>query len=921
MKKIYILLFLLFFALGLSAQIKVIGQVKDTEEISLVSSSVMLTNPQDSSLVSFGLTNDNGDFIMFDIPSGKYRLQVTYLGYQEHVQEIELDGESNEYDVGLITLSQSATTMDQVVIEGEHTPIMVKKDTLVYNADAFKTQPNDVVEDLLRRLPGVEVESDGSIKAQGEDVQKVLVDGKKFFGDDPKMATRNLPADAVDKVEIYDKKSDMAEFSGVDDGEREKTINLELKEDKKKGAFGNATAGYGTVDRYTGKLSYNRFSKKTQVSFLGNINNVNEQGFSVNDYISFMGGMGSMMGGGFRFGGGGVPISDGLSNGFVETKAGGVNFNYDISDKTDLSVSYFVNDIQNKVAQTIDRENFLEGQTYLTYDYGEQLNTSINHRVSFELESDIDSTQSLKLNGNLNSNNGDLTSYANSIIFDFNNDIENELVRDYTSIGDQSRNSASALYRKKFGGYEKSTLTLRASLNTTENYSDAYLDSDSEFFPDDPVKAYSDFVMQQQLQNDDQSNYLIETAFVRPLQGTKYIEFKYNRRNFDDDISRDVYDDLNGDLILNDTLSSHYTRDFIYDRFITALHLNGEKSSLTLEGGIQNSQLNGDIISEDVIIQKNNVRFLPRMNWRYELGQSHNIRLRYSTSVREPSLTQLQPITNNSDPQNIYIGNPDLVPEYRHQLRLNYVNYDQFSFRSFFAYLSASYTKNNITNKTTKEVGTQIRQSVNVDYNFNLSGTLSFSSPIRPLGIKTNIRTRLGYSNGPIFLNDIETIRDAYSGNINLRFENRKKDVIDWLIGGSWGYNISTYDSAERTPGQKLFNRSLYADFSYNLKESLLIRTGIDVDFYPGEGFTEDEVVPIWTASISKYILNDQRGELKLSVFDILDKNIGIERNNTLNYIENSSAISLSRYFMFSFTYNIRKAGSKDQPKVMISRR
>ncbi|NNK90760.1 MAG: TonB-dependent receptor [Saprospiraceae bacterium] len=906
MKNILFLICILASLTNLSSQADIRGTVIDKNNENLISATVVLLSEADSTMVSFSLTNEKGEFAIKRVKEGDYLLQITYLGYDQFTDKVIVRKEDAVLELGAIILKQASTNIEEVIIEGERTPILVKDDTLEYNADAFKTQPNDVVEDLLKRLPGVEVESDGSIKAQGEDVQKVLVDGKKFFGDDPKIATRNLPADAVEKVQIYDKQSDMAEFSGVDDGEREKTINLELKEDRKKGNFGSLTAGYGTDDRYLGNLSFNRFNNKMQFSTIGNFNNTNQQGFSVNDYVSFMGGMGGFMGGGR--GGMNIPISNGLSSGFVTTNAGGLNFNYDFSDKTDLSVSYFLNDIENEVDQLTIRENFLAEGSYITDNNSDQISNSTGHRFNLELNHEIDSSQDLRLRTGLSINNGDLESGSLSRIFDEIENVENEVDNIYNSNGEKTNPSGSLLYRKKFGQISKSTLTLRAAINSTDNLTDADLNSDITDYPNDPILKMTEQIVQQQLQNDDQLSYSFNGSFVRPIWENKFIEFKYNRQNYNEEILRDVYDDINNDLILNDNLSSHYTRDYVYDRLAVALHMNSEVTQLTVEGALQNSAMDGDVISRDILIENNVFRFLPRVSFRHELGQSHNIRLRYNTSVNEPSLTQLQPVFDNTDPQNIYIGNPDLVPEYRHNLRLHYINYDQFSFRSIFAFLSASYTKNDITNQTIKEQGTQIRQSINVDYNLSLNGSFTYATPIRSLGIKTNIRTRLGYGNGPIFLNDLETMRNSYNGNVRLLIENRNKSTIDWNLGGSWGYNINNYADNENA-GQEYFNQSLFADFTYNIKNSISFETGISVDFYSEEAFGEEQIIPIWTASISKFILANQRGEIKFSVFDILNQNLGISRTSTLNYIENSEILSLGQYFMLSFTYALKPMG------------
>ena len=347
MRVFTICLFALFgLSISMSAQsvkkADITGLIQDDQEQPLASATVMLLNRTDSVLITFGITSPDGAFVLKNVAAGEYILKMSFLGFATESRDLDI-GDQSEVDLGNVALKPASAVLSEVEVTADHMPIQITKDTIEYNADAFKTQPNAVVEELLKKLPGVEVESDGTIKAQGEEVQNVFVDGKEFFGSDPKMATKNLPADAVDKVKVYDKLSDMAEFSGIDDGDRSKTINLTLKEDKKKGAFGTFEAGYGTEDRYAVKMNMNRFSKGQQLSFLGMANNVNEQGFSFNDYISFSGGMG-----GFRRGGSGVNISEGMSNGLVNTLAGGINYNVEIGDKLDLRSSYFYNGVKKR---------------------------------------------------------------------------------------------------------------------------------------------------------------------------------------------------------------------------------------------------------------------------------------------------------------------------------------------------------------------------------------------------------------------------------------------------------------------------------------------------------------------------------------------------------------------------------------------
>ncbi|HJW28657.1 MAG TPA: hypothetical protein VJ508_05325, partial [Saprospiraceae bacterium] len=333
--------------------------------------------------IQFGSSDQLGSFTIKNVAKGEYLLNINFLAHTPFYQLIT-SGLAEESDLGRLHLQPaSSTVLNPVEVKADHVPMEINKDTISYNADAFQTQPNANVEDLLKKMPGIEVGTDGSIKAQGEDVQKVLVDGKEFFGDDPKMATKNLPAKAVKKVKVYDKQSDMAEFTGVDDGTRMKTIDLQLKDEFKKGLFGNAQLGYGSDDRYNGKASINRFTKTNQLSFLGQLNNINDQGFSFSDRMNFSGGMRGMMGGGggnrnveFRMTSSDVPFNDGSSNGLVKTGAGGLNFNFQKNKKFNVRSSYFYNGVGKDLDQTSFRQS-LSDNPYDTDETSTQ--TTKNH--------------------------------------------------------------------------------------------------------------------------------------------------------------------------------------------------------------------------------------------------------------------------------------------------------------------------------------------------------------------------------------------------------------------------------------------------------------------------------------------------------------------------------------------------------------
>ncbi|HET9053943.1 MAG TPA: TonB-dependent receptor, partial [Cyclobacteriaceae bacterium] len=405
--RLLVLLTAVFAAQALYAQkITVKGKLVDSSEIPLPMATILFLNPKDSTLLNFGSTNKDGLFEVKNLNRAEYLFKVTYIAQAPLYVMISPKPEEVIIDLGIQKMEPESTLLGEMEIRGARAPVTIKKDTIEFNAGSFKTQPNAVVEDLIKKMPGMEVDNDGTIRAQGETVQRVTVDGKEFFGRDPKLATRNLPADAVEKVQVFDRKSDQAQFTGIDDGQREKTINLELKEEKRNGMFGNAIGGYGTDNRFMGKLSLNRFSKGQQLSVVGTANNINEQGFSFDDYMTFTGGANAFAGGGggtrtITIGGGGgggagMQLGGGQTNGLMNTYGGGVNFNKDLSRKTKLNANYFVNYLDHDIIQETDREYFNTTNFKYYRDSTIQRSTNLNHRLNVIVDHEFDSANSVK---------------------------------------------------------------------------------------------------------------------------------------------------------------------------------------------------------------------------------------------------------------------------------------------------------------------------------------------------------------------------------------------------------------------------------------------------------------------------------------------------------------------------------------------
>ncbi|MBI5914743.1 MAG: TonB-dependent receptor [Bacteroidetes bacterium] len=914
-----IILFFLFLSSLISAQkaVDVSGLVTDSTNTGLLAATVVLMEKKDSTLSAFGITEADGRFLMKKITPGNYLLQVSYVGYETHWQPLSIAAGNEKMDVGQVTLSPASATLNEVEVTADRVPLRMQGDTLEYNAAAFKTQPGAVVEDLLKKLPGVEVQADGTIKAQGETVQNVFVDGKEFFGNDPQVATKNLPADAVDKVQVYDKKSEMAEFTGIEDGRDSKTINLALKEGHKQGYFGNATAGGGTDERYQGRFNLNRFSKNSQLSGIGMANNNNQAGFSFNDYMQFMGGLGSMMGGGgggsrsvrmsFDLGQTGIPLEGGQVDGIMTTWAGGVNFNRDFGKKTELQSSYFLSKIQNDIERSTQRQNLLGDQSFLSTEDENTHTESFNHRLNLTLKHEIDSFQDLSLRSSLALSDARYNSDGTSQTFDVHGILENENVRNYRSDGQRLDLTNTATYRRRFGKKGRAFVA-DSSFNFGQNTQDGHLNSETSFYQTDTTRIPLD---QRQNMTDDAMSYSLGASYTEPLGKAKYLEINASRQNYTNETSKDFYDIGPGGEELNNDLSNHFDRGYLYDRAGLNLMVNRKKWNLTGGSAVQRSSLEGQQRGEAEALKKQFTRLLPSLFFNHEPGIGRNFSFEYQTNLREPSPEQLQPLVDNSDPLNLYVGNPDLKPEYAHQLSAHFMRFDQFTFTSFFANISAEYVKDRITNASS--VDSLFRRTVrpvNVKNDRSLRGFVDFSTPLRPL--KTTVRLNLSssWNHGILFVNDLENSTDRITNGVDLSFSNRKKEKVDATIGARLSHNRTTYSESEAL-NQTYLNRRYYAEATVYPNKKWEFGSKFRYTVYSDENFGGEQVVPLWEASLSRYLLKNNRGKLTLSAFDILNKNLGVRRNSELNYLEQQRINTLQRYVMLTFAYSIQGFGGQ----------
>ncbi len=918
------ILFFLLFALpfGLLAQNKNItleGAVADSSGIGLPSASVVVLQQKDSVVHAFGLSGPEGRFAIKRVTPGDYILQITYLGYQTHYQLVNVPADQPKMALGIILLTPSNTLLDAVDINAQRAPMSIRKDTIEYNAGAFKTQPGSVVEDLLRKLPGVEVQQDGTIKAQGETVQNVLVEGKEFFGQDPKIATKNLPADAVDKVQVFDKKSDMAEFTGIEDGRDQKTINLKLKEDKKQGYFGNVSGGYGTEERYEGKFNVNRFGKKMQFSALGAANNNNQQGFSFEDYINLMGGLSNFMSAGSGNGrvrieineDSGIPMPGSTDRGFTDTQAGGVNLNYEFSPKTELSGNYFFNRIQNNLDRLATRQNLLGAGNFDSEEAELRNSGNMNHRLNLTLRHKLDSFQNIIARAQFSYNDAMLLSNLAGSTYDDARNIQNNSLRNYDSDGQNLRGEAGLVYRRRFGRKGRAFVADLSYRNSTDSRK-ANLLADNTFYPNGQATTSS--IRQRQQYGDNAENYGISLSYTEPIGKRQYLEWQASRQQYTNRTDKNFYDLIETPTpgeVFNPLLSNQFRRGYRYDRAGMNYLRNRKKYNLTAGAALQHSVLDGTLAGSTENLSRSFTRVLPALFYNYEMGVGRNFSLEYTTNLREPSLEQLQPVVDNSDPLNTYSGNPDLNPEFGHNLNIHLLRFDQFSMTSFFANFGVNYTTDRITNAST--VDSLFRRSirpVNVAQDLTLNGYLSYGTPLRLIKTNLNINLNSTYNRGILFVNEVENNTDRWQHSVGISLDNRKKEKVDINAGASLLLNSTRY-SVSRALNQHFLNQRYYTDITVFPSKKWAVGSGLDYAIYSKEAFGEQRSVPLLRASITRYLLKNNRGQLKLAAYDLLNRNIGINRSSQFNYIEEERIVSLGRYIMLSFGYSLSGFGKE----------
>jgi hypothetical protein len=882
---------------------------------------VTLLERKDSSLVMFTMTGNDGRFELKGMASGDYRIMISHVNYYNSNKYVSLSENNRNAELGNLVMNDKTKVLEEVVLASEAPPVTLINDTIQYNAGSFKTQPNASVEQLLKKLPGIKVEKDGTIKAQGEKVTKVLVDGKEFFGNDPKIATKNLPADAVDKVQVYDKQNDQAQLTGFEDGNYEKTINLKLKKDKKKGMFGKVNAGGGNKERYEGKFNVNSFKGARQFSAIGMGNNTNAEGFSFMDILNFTGELARMQRGGGNMNinisgdeAAGMGINGGGRNSGINTAwGGGLNYNNIIGKKLDFQSNYFYNRYNPNQESHILRQYFLPDSSYFYNQNSFADNLSNNHRFNLNTLYQVDSLNSIRIIPSFGYQQTDNRSQTDYQTLTEDKILTNDGFSNTTSSSKGYNFRNDITWRKKFARKGRTfSLSVQTSLNKSDG--DGSLSSVNSFYNPNGSLLQKDTLNQQSATTGDLKSYNTKAVYTEPLWKRSLLEFSISKSNSKSTSQKQTWDYNKGSGKF-DKLNTRLTNDFenTYSFTNAGIRMRTQKKKYNYAFGAnwQQAELQGKIISgiKDSLIGKTFRNILPNARFQYSFSRFKTLSITYSTATNQPSMAQLQPVPDNSNALNIKEGNPDLKQEYNHTVQTHLNLISPYKNKNLFMFLTLQATQNKIVNSDNISLlGVKTTRPVNVNGVYNINSSISYSRPVRFLKGSVEISSNGGVFKTRQFINGSGNAIKTTSIGPDIRVDMNPTDKINIGVSAGVNYNKTKY-SLQAALNTDYLSQDYNASVDWELPKGFFFGTDFTYTINSQRAAGFNTKVPIWNASISKQMLKYNRGELKFSARDLLDKNIGINRNTNNNYIEDSRVLTLRQFFLLSFTYSLSKTG------------
>ena len=931
-----VLLFSLGFMVTQAQTLTLKGRLLDKDSKTPISgATVTLIAQKDSLNPKTVLTNAKGEFAFTGLVVDKYRLLTSMLDYDVVSQVINLQASNKEPLV--FNLSKQPKNLAEVSVKAKKPVVQQKGDTLEFNASELKVNPDANAEDMIKKLPGVTIDKDGNVTSGGDQIRKVTVDGRDFFGDDATAALRNLPASVIDKIQVFDKLSDQAQFTGFDDGNSIKSINIVTKQGMRNGQFGRVYAGAGTQGTYNAGGNVSLFKNNLRLTFVGLTNNVNQQNFASQDLLGVTssggggGGRGGGRGGGGNFGGGGFGGNNnnftvGQQNGISKTNSFGLNFSdiWGKKKKAEVSGSYFFNNSNTSNDQLSNTENFqLSGKNQYYNENAVSSSKNFNHRINFRLNYKINAKNSIIITPNLSFQDNtaikDISGYntyspTDSISRSINNS-------DSKNFGYNFSNNI--LFRHSFA---KRGRTLSVNFNTTLNKrdGDTYIYNINDYYTpggvsSDSLQQYTGLIT---------SGYQLgaNVSYTEPIGKKGQLQISYTPSYAKNKSDQEVYqyDHVGGKYTLfDDSLSNKFDNVTIKHNTGVTYRLGDRDNMFSVGLSYQYTELTSDrTYPSPVRVSKNFNNVLPNLMWTKKFNARNSIRVFYRANTNTPSVTQLQDVYNNNNPLFVTAGNPNLKQQVGNVLSARYTYTNTAKSKSLFFNVFLQQNSNYITNATytaTKDSvlnssvtlykGSQLSKPVNVDGYWSLRSFITYSMPLKFMKSNLSINGGFTYGNTPGLINNIRNNSKSYVYNAGVVLASNISEYVDFNINYSVNFNNVT-NSIQPSLDNKYVQQSAGAQLNLLSKKGWFIQNDISNQSYSGLSGGFNQRYWLWNAGIGKKFLKKQQAELKLTVFDLLKQNQSITRTATDSYIQDVQNQVLRQYFMLTFTYNLKNFGT-----------
>ena len=839
------------------------GTVLDGSDNSELIGVPVVVSPTTDTAMKYGnVTDEEGHFVIDNLPAGSYLLKIAYIGFESYTRTINL---TQTTAIGTLKLKISSTQLTNVTVTEQAVRGVQSGDTTSFNANAYKTNPDAVAEDLLNKMPGISTQG-GTLKANGEDVKQVLVDGKPFFGDDPSTAIKNLPAEVIDKIQVFDKLSDQAQLTGFDDGNAQKTINIVTKPGKNTGQFGKIYGAAGAKDLQMNPLLYsvggnmNHFKGDTRISFIVLSNNINQQNFSSDDLTGVMSANsgGGRRGGDWHGGGGIGNFLVGQQGGITKTNSIGLNYSDQWGKNIKVSGSYFFNNTNNENRTGLARTYFSTNDSLLLYREQSNTHTSnTNHRANLRVEYEIDSNNTLILTPRISFQ---LNDYARILTGDSKRaDSSRVSATDNrtSSLNNGYNFSNNLVYRHKFN---KKGRTLSLNLNTQINnrggegslYSvNEYIGSDTDRLDQRYDLTSDGYTLSGSLNYTEPlgKNSQLMANYAPSFSGNKSDKQTLNRENGDDYTAMDTL------------LSNKYENTYTTHRGGLSYRYNSEKIRLTIGADYQDATLDGlQIFPYAFKLQKNFSNLLPNAWFNYKFSKNSNLRIMYRTRTQVPSIQQLQSVIDNSNPLLLRTGNPNLAQSYQHSLMLRYGSTNTQNATTFNAMAFANYTNNYIANQTLiattdsiatdgiiLPIGGQLTRPVNLDGYYSIRSFVSYGMPLSVIKSNLNLNTGINFTHTPGYINDRINYADNYSFNGGVVVSSNVSENLDFTLSYNGNYNV-VKNTINKRSDNNYYTQNTSARLNWIFLGGFTFTTSLDHQLYSGlsQGFNQNFL--LWNA-------------------------------------------------------------------------